>query len=71
MSIFYGLLTVIFMGATFLMFSEGRMGGMGSIFLMQFLLPGIMILFGFILIGISRPLAATLANGLEDESHTG
>jgi hypothetical protein len=66
MSIFYGLLTVCFMFMTFVMFSDSRMGGLGGVFLMQFLLPGLMIAFGIILIAASRSLAASIAGGLDD-----
>jgi hypothetical protein len=70
MSIFYGILTIIFMALTFLMFSgfgaEGRFPGMGSMLLIQFLLPGLMILFGGILISASRSLADSISRGLED-----
>jgi hypothetical protein len=66
MSIFYGLLMVFFMLLTFTMFSEARMGGLGSVFLVQFILPGIMIVFGFILIAISPTLADAISRGLED-----
>jgi hypothetical protein len=66
MSIFYGLLMVIFMLMTLFMFSEGRMGGLGSVFLMQFLLPGLMIAFGVILIAASPAIAGAIAGGLDD-----
>jgi inner membrane protein involved in colicin E2 resistance len=63
MSIFYGLLMVFFMLVTFFMFSEGRMGG---VYMMQFLLPGLMIAFGVILIAVSRSLAASISGGLDE-----
>jgi hypothetical protein len=66
MSIFYGLMMIAFMFMTFLMFSEGRMGGLGGMFMMQFLLPGLMIVFGIILIIASRSLGASIAGGLEE-----
>jgi hypothetical protein len=66
MSIFYGLLMVAFMFMTFFMFSEGRMGGLGGMFMMQFLLPGLMIAFGIILIIASRSLGASISGGLEE-----
>ncbi|HUQ34218.1 MAG TPA: hypothetical protein VM095_19000 [Pyrinomonadaceae bacterium] len=66
MSIFYGLLMIAFMLVTFLMFSEGRTGGLGGMFMMQFLLPGLMIAFGIILIIASRSLGASIASGLDE-----
>jgi hypothetical protein len=66
MSIFYGLLTVAFMLVTFFMYSEGRMGGLGVMYLMQFLLPGLMIAFGIVLIIASRSLGASISGGLDE-----
>ena len=66
MSIFYGVLMTIFMLLTFVMFSEGRYSGLGSVFLIQFMLPGLMIVFGIILIVASTSLGDSLSRGLED-----
>lgn len=67
MSIFYGLLMVAFLMTTYVMYAEARMSSLGSIFFMQFLLPGLMIIFGIILIAASQPLAAAISGRLEDE----
>lgn len=69
MSIFYGVLMVFFMFVTMAMFSsDARMGGMsmGSVFFVQFLLPGLMIVFGVVLIAASPALADSITRGLED-----
>jgi hypothetical protein len=67
MSIFYGVLMVLFMFVTMAMFSEGRMmGGMGSVLFVQFLLPGLMVVFGIILIAASSALGDSLSRGLEE-----
>ena len=71
MSIFYGLLMIIFMLVTYVMFSEGRFSGMGSMIMVQLLLPGLMIVFGIVLIAASGSLADSLSRGLEDGTHTG
>jgi hypothetical protein len=68
MSIFYGVLMVIFMLMTYVMLSDGRMGmsGMGSMLFFQFLLPGLMIVFGIVLIVASPALGDSLSRGLEE-----
>jgi hypothetical protein len=66
MSIFYGALMVVFMLVTFAMFSETRMGGLGSVFFIQFLLPGLMIVFGIVLIAASQALGDSLSRGLDE-----
>lgn len=66
MSIFYGVLMVVFMLLTYLMLSGGRMEGMGSVLFFQFLLPGMMIIFGIILIVASPALGDSMSKGLED-----
>jgi hypothetical protein len=70
MSIFYGLITLIFIAMTLFVFSDmgtgGRFPGMGSMLALQFLLPALMLIFGIILIVASRPLADSISGGLED-----
>jgi hypothetical protein len=71
LSIFYGMLMVIFMFLTIYMFSgfgpeERFPSGMGSMLVIQFLLPGLMVVFGVILIVASRSLAGVISSGLED-----
>lgn len=71
MSLIYGLMTLIFMALMFFVFSDmasmgGRVPGMGSMIWIQFLLPGLMILLGIILIAASRALGDSLSRGLED-----
>lgn len=71
MSLIYGLMTLIFMALMFFVFSDlGSMGrgmpGVGSMIWIQFLLPGLMILLGIILIAASRSLGESLSRGLED-----
>ncbi len=75
LSIAYGLITIIFLGATIYMFSDmagGRFSGsgMGSMLAIQFLLPSLMIILGIILIAFSRPLADAISGGLEDEPYS-
>ena len=71
MSLIYGLITLVVMALMFFVFSDlasmGRgMPGVGSMIWIQFLLPGLMILLGIILIAASRALAESLSSGLED-----
>jgi hypothetical protein len=70
MSVFYGLITLIFIAMTLFVFSDmasgGRFPGMGSMLALQFLLPALMLIFGIILIAFSRPLADSISGGLED-----
>jgi formate hydrogenlyase subunit 4 len=71
LSIFYGLITLIFIAMTMFVFSDmaggGRYPGMGSMLALQFLLPALMLIFGIILIAASRSLADSISGGLEDE----
>jgi hypothetical protein len=66
MSIFYGVLMLIYILVTYTILSEGRMSYMGSVIMTQLLLPGTLIVFGFIFIGISRLLGDVISRGLED-----
>ena len=70
MSLIYGFMTLIFMALMFFVFSDlgsaGRFPGMNSMIWIQFLLPGLMILLGIILIAVSRSLGDMLSRGLED-----
>ncbi|HKQ99786.1 MAG TPA: hypothetical protein VJT09_03885 [Pyrinomonadaceae bacterium] len=71
MSIFYGVLMTIFLLVTFFMFSGGAYtSGLGSVFLMQFLLPALLVVAGLILIAISTSLGESLSRGLEDGPHS-
>lgn len=70
MSIFYGVLMIAFLLTTYLMLAEARMSSLGSVFLIQFLLPGMMMIFGIILIGASSSLAGVISGGLEDEPYS-
>ena len=71
MSIIYGVMMLLFILVTLSMMS-GLSGmsapGMGSMFMLQLLLPGLMILLGIVLIAASRSLAGTLTRDLEDET---
>jgi hypothetical protein len=72
MSIFYGLITLIFIAMTFFVFSDlgagGRFGGseLGSMLMLQFLLPSLMLILGIVLIAASGPLADAISKGLEE-----
>jgi integral membrane sensor domain MASE1 len=66
MSIFYGVLMVTYMLLTYVVFAEARMGGLGSVIFIQFLLPGLLIIFGIILIAVSPALGDSMSKGLED-----
>ena len=72
MSVFYGLLMLIFIAVTYFMLSDlgsgGRFGGsgLGSMLMIQFLLPGLMLIFGIVLIAASAPLGAAISKGLEE-----
>lgn len=70
MSLIYGLLTLLVMALMFFVFSDMAsmrgVSGMGSMIWIQFLLPGLMILLGIILIATSRALGDSLSRGLED-----
>lgn len=69
MTIIYGLMMLLFILVTLSMMS-GLSGmstsGMGSVMLMQFLLPALMILLGIILIAASRALGGALTRDLDD-----
>jgi len=70
-SLIYGLMTLIFMALMLFVFSDlasmgGRVPGMGSMIWIQFLLPGLMILLGIVLMVASRALGDSLSRGLED-----
>ena len=69
MTIIYGLMMLLFILVTFSMMS-GLSGmnapGMGSMFMMQLLLPALMILLGIILIAASRALGGALTRDLEE-----
>ncbi|HJU56957.1 MAG TPA: hypothetical protein VJ715_20395 [Pyrinomonadaceae bacterium] len=74
MSIIYGLMTLIFILATLSIFSGMASGpgmsglsGMGSMIMLQFLLPTLMITLGALLIAASRALAGVLTRDLEDD----
>lgn len=67
--ILYGIITIIFMLMTIFMFS-GMAGAafseMGSVIWIQFLLPGLIIVFGVILMAASNSLGEQISSGLED-----
>ena len=69
MTIIYGVMMLLFILMTLSMMS-GLSGmsapGMGSMFMMQLLLPALMILLGIILIAASRALGGALTRDLED-----
>ncbi len=71
MSIIYGLTTLIFILATLSVFSGMAAGpglsGMGSMIMLQFLLPTLMIALGALLIAASRALGGVLTRDLEDD----
>jgi hypothetical protein len=71
MTIIYGLMTLIFVLFTISMMSGlgSSMGvsGMGSVIMMQLLIPALMCVIGIVLIGASRSLAKAICGGLEDE----
>lgn len=70
MSIIYGLMTLLFIIVTLSTFSGMVPGpglsGMGSMIMLQFLLPTLMIALGAVLIAASRALAGALTRDLED-----
>ena len=72
LSVFYGLIMLIFIAMTYFVFSDlgsaGRFGGsgLGPMLMLQFLLPGLMLIFGIILIVASPVLADALSKNLED-----
>ncbi len=70
MTIIYGLMMLLFILLTISTMSGfvgmGGAPGMGSVFMLQLFLPGLMILLGIILIAASRALGGALTRDLEE-----
>ncbi|HEX8844221.1 MAG TPA: hypothetical protein VF791_06240 [Pyrinomonadaceae bacterium] len=71
MTIVYGILAMLYIVISFLFLfkdlgPEASYAGLGSMLLLQFLLPMLMVLVGIILIAASRALSNSICSGLEE-----